>query len=71
MSVFDEEKYFHTQLVKHGVNYNLAATAAKVIASGKSDELLTPEEIRLATEACKEWSKQRQRLERVNSLSNM
>ncbi|MEH2434808.1 MAG: hypothetical protein V7K25_11260 [Nostoc sp.] len=67
MSVQNLEEFFHTQLVKHGVNYNLAAKAAKILASGKSDELLTPEEKHLATEVCQQWFKQRQRLERLNS----
>ncbi|MCC5642779.1 hypothetical protein LC607_07440 [Nostoc sp. CHAB 5824] len=68
MPVQDLEEFFHTQLVKHGVNYNLAAKAAKILASGKPDELLTVEEKHLATEVCQQWSKQRQRLERLNSL---
>ncbi|BBD64674.1 hypothetical protein NIES4072_16620 [Nostoc commune NIES-4072] len=67
MSVQNLEEFFHTQLVKHGVNYNLAARAAKILASGKPDELLTAEEKHLATEVCQHWSKQRQRLQRLNS----
>ncbi|MDZ8223284.1 MULTISPECIES: hypothetical protein [unclassified Nostoc] len=68
MSVQNLEDFFHTQLVKHGVNYNLAAQAAKILASGKPDELLTAEEKYLATEVCQQWFKQRQRLERLNSI---
>ncbi len=67
MSVQELERHFHTQLVKHGVNYEKAATAAKILASGKPDKLLTAEEMRLVKEACHQWSKQRQRLERINS----
>ena len=67
MSLQDLEEFFHTQLVKHGVNYNLAAKAAKILASRKPDELLTAEEKDLATEVCQQWFKQRQRLERLNS----
>ncbi|MBD0264548.1 MAG: hypothetical protein ICV78_18025 [Tolypothrix sp. Co-bin9] len=68
MSVQDLEEFFYTQLVKYGVNYKLAAKAAKILASGKPDELLTAEEKHLATEVCQQWSKQRQRIERLNSL---
>ncbi|MEA5628044.1 hypothetical protein [Nostoc sp. UHCC 0251] len=50
------------------MNYKLAAKAARILASGKPDELLTAEEKHLATEVCQQWSKQRQRIERLNSL---
>lgn len=57
-----KQELFHTQLVKHGVKYQKAAEAARILASGKPDELLTNEEIQLVTEVCKEWSIQYKRL---------
>ncbi|OKH44129.1 hypothetical protein NIES2101_28845 [Calothrix sp. HK-06] len=51
----DTEQIFHTQLVKYGVSYVKAAKTAKILASGKPEELLTEEENRLVTETCREW----------------
>ena len=53
-SVEEKEKLFHTALVKCGVKYELAAQAARILASGKPDELWTREEIQLVKEVCTE-----------------
>lgn len=62
MSLKEKEEFFHIELVKHGVEYHKAAEVARMIVSGKPDELLTDKERQLATEVCREWVKQRQRL---------
>ncbi|MEI2583682.1 hypothetical protein [Scytonema sp. PRP1] len=62
MSLKEKEEFFHIELVKHGVEYHKAAEVARIIVSGKPDELLTDKERQLATEVCREWVKQRQRL---------
>ncbi len=64
----EKERIFHTQLVKYGVEYDKAAKAAKILASGKPDELLTNEEIQLVKEVCRDWSIQNKRYKRLNSL---
>ncbi|MBH8556233.1 hypothetical protein I8751_28665 [Nostocaceae cyanobacterium CENA357] len=64
----EKEKIFHTQLVKYGVEYEKAAKAAKILASGKPDEQLTDEEIQLVTEVCRDWSVQNKRYKRLSSL---
>ncbi|MBW4635124.1 MAG: hypothetical protein KME30_25470 [Iphinoe sp. HA4291-MV1] len=62
MSVKEKEELLHTELVKYGVQYHKAAEVARILVSGKSDELLTDKEIQLATEACRKWIIQRKRL---------
>ncbi|MEA5507292.1 hypothetical protein VB735_30205 [Halotia wernerae UHCC 0503] len=64
----EKEKIFYTQLVKYGVEYERAAKAAKILASGKPDELLKDEEIQLVREVCRDWSIQNKRHKRLNSL---
>lgn len=54
-SVEEKEKLYHTELVKHGVKYELAAQAAKIIVSGKPDEHLTAQELQLVEQVCREW----------------
>ncbi|QSJ20972.1 hypothetical protein JYQ62_26750 [Nostoc sp. UHCC 0702] len=61
----DKEQLLHTQLVKCGVHYGKAAKVAKIIASGYPDELLTDDEIKLTQEVCREWLRQRQRLNSI------
>ncbi|OKH28676.1 hypothetical protein NIES2101_43595 [Calothrix sp. HK-06] len=51
----DIEQIFHTHLVKYGVSYDKAAKVAKILGSGKPEEILTEEENKLVTEACQEW----------------
>lgn len=62
MSLKEKEEFFHIELVKCGVEYYKAAEVARIIVSGKPDELLTNKERQLAMEACREWVRQRQRL---------
>ncbi|QSJ18825.1 hypothetical protein JYQ62_08755 [Nostoc sp. UHCC 0702] len=58
----EREKFFHTQLVKYGINYQKAAKVARIIASGCPDTLLTEEEIRLSKQVCQDWLRQHQRV---------
>jgi hypothetical protein len=67
-SVEEKEKLFHTELVKYGVEYELAAQAARILVSGKPDELLTEQEIQLVKEVCREWSMGHKRFKRLSSL---
>ncbi|QLE56350.1 hypothetical protein [Nostoc sp. TCL26-01] len=69
MSQVEKEKIFHTQLVKYGVKYEQAARVAKIIASGKSEELLTPEEKQLVKEACQQWLTGHRRFRQISSLN--
>ena len=57
-----KEELFHTELVKHGVPYHKAAKAARILVSNPPEDTLTDEETKLVQEACREWLKQRQRL---------
>ncbi|ARV57634.1 hypothetical protein BZZ01_02395 [Nostocales cyanobacterium HT-58-2] len=57
-----KEELFHTALVKYGIDYYKAGTVAKILASGKPDELLTDKEIQLSKEVCSDWLKQHKRL---------
>jgi hypothetical protein len=68
MSELEKEKIFHTQLVKYGVKYEQAHKAAQILASQKPDELLTPQERQIITEACNQWSRQRKRYKSLQSL---
>ncbi|RCJ41221.1 hypothetical protein A6770_09075 [Nostoc minutum NIES-26] len=61
----EKKKLLHTQLVKYGIHYRKAARAAEILASEKPDELLTDEEIQLTQEVCREWLKQRKRLDSI------
>lgn len=64
-SLKEKEKFFHTELVKYGVDYYKAAKVAKILASGKPDELLNDKDIQLAEEVCKQWLRQRKRLNSI------
>ncbi|MFB2772504.1 hypothetical protein ACE1AT_24970 [Pelatocladus sp. BLCC-F211] len=63
----EKEEFFHTELVKYGVDYHRAAKVAQILASGTPDELLSEKEIQLAEEVCKEWLRQYQRYKRLTS----
>lgn len=52
----EKEKLFFTELVKYGVKHDKAAKAAKILAAGLPDELLTKKEKQLVIEVCREWS---------------
>ncbi|RUR84292.1 hypothetical protein ACF3DV_30840 [Chlorogloeopsis fritschii PCC 9212] len=64
----EKEVFFHTELVKYGIDYQRAAKVAKILVSEMSDEFLTDEEIRLAEEVCQEWLRKHQRLTYINQL---
>ena len=66
MSLKEKEEFLHTELVRHGVEYHKAAEVARILVSGKPDELLTEKEIKLATEVCRKWIIQRKRLAFIN-----
>jgi hypothetical protein len=68
MPVEEKERLFHTQLVKYGVEYTTAGKVARILASGKPDELLTPQERQLVKEACQKWLTQHKRKKRIKSL---
>ncbi|RCJ24815.1 hypothetical protein A6770_03935 [Nostoc minutum NIES-26] len=68
VSVKEKEKIFCTELVKHGVKYETAIKAARILASGQPDELLTVDEIIIVKEACEKWSVQKKRIKRLKSL---
>ncbi|WP_342001111.1 hypothetical protein [Chlorogloeopsis sp. ULAP02] len=51
----EKEKFFHTELVRYGVDYQRAAKVAKILVSEMSEQFLTDEEIRLAEDVCREW----------------
>lgn len=44
------------------MKYEIAAQAAKILVSGKPDELLTEQEIQPVEQACREWLTQHKRL---------
>ncbi|WP_341530275.1 hypothetical protein WKK05_13875 [Nostoc sp. UHCC 0302] len=69
-SIEEREKIFCTELVKYGVEYHKAVIAAKIIASGQGDELLTSEEIKIVQDACQKWSQENQRYKRLKALIN-
>ncbi|WP_335075280.1 hypothetical protein [Nostoc sp.] len=54
--VEEREKIFCTELVNRGVEHQKAVIAAKILASGQSDELLSLEEKQIVKDACKQWS---------------
>lgn len=66
MSVEEKTRFFHTELVKVGVDFHQAAQAAKVLALGESDEQLNPEEIEAVKAACALWLKRRQQLKFID-----
>ncbi|WP_414569859.1 hypothetical protein [Nostoc sp. CCY 9925] len=70
LTVEEKQKIFHTQLVKFGVEYEIARKASEILAREKPDEVLTQEEIRLTKEACKHWSAQRKRIKHLMFLLN-
>ena len=69
-SIEEREKIFCTEMVKYGVEYEEAVIAAKIIASGQGDELLSLLEIKIVEDACKKWSEQNQRLKRLKAVVN-
>ncbi|MDF2386848.1 hypothetical protein JMG10_35630 [Nostoc ellipsosporum NOK] len=68
ISVKEKEKIFCTELVKHGVKYETAVKAARILASGQPDEVLTADEIKIVKEACENWSFQKKRIKRLKSI---
>jgi dissimilatory sulfite reductase (desulfoviridin) alpha/beta subunit len=54
----ENENIYQGELLKYGVEHKLAASAAKILASEKPNELLSSEELRTITEACEQWSTQ-------------
>jgi hypothetical protein len=65
-SLQKEQQFWHTELVKSGIEYHQAAKVAKILAEKKSDDLLTDEEIRLTKEVCAAWLRQRNRLASIS-----
>ncbi|MBD2430149.1 MULTISPECIES: hypothetical protein [Fischerella] len=65
----EKEDFFHTELVKYGVDYQRAAQVAHILASGKPDELLSEKEIQIAEEVCREWLRQYKRYKHL--ISNL
>ncbi|MEH2179010.1 hypothetical protein [Nostoc sp.] len=53
--VEEREKIFYTELVQCGVLHEKAFTAAKILASGQPDELLSFEERKVVKDACEKW----------------
>jgi hypothetical protein len=60
------QQFWHTELVKSGVDYHQAAKVAKILAEKKPDDLLTNEEIKLTKEVCASWLRQRHRLAAIS-----
>ncbi|BAY27013.1 hypothetical protein NIES2100_68340 [Calothrix sp. NIES-2100] len=60
------QQFWHTELVKSGVDYHQAAKVAEILAEKKPDELLTEDEIRLTKEVCAAWLRQRHRLASIS-----
>lgn len=61
VSVEEQERLLHTELVKLSVPFDEAAKVAKILASRKPDEFLTSEEIQLTKRVCKTWLERRDR----------
>ena len=61
-----EQQFWHTELVRYGIDYHEAAKVAKILAEKKPDDLLTEEEIRLTKEVCAAWLRQRHRLATIS-----
>lgn len=68
ISVKEKEKIFCTELVKHGVKYETAIKAVKILASGQPDEVLTDDDIKIVKEACEKWFFQKKRTKRLQCL---
>ncbi|ACC81687.1 hypothetical protein [Nostoc punctiforme] len=66
----EREKIFCTELVKYGVKYEKAVIAARILASGRADDFLSPSEIEIAKDACQKWSVQNKRLKRLKATIN-
>jgi hypothetical protein len=66
----EREKIFCTELVKYGVKYEKAVIAARILASGLPDELLSPEEIKTVKDTCSKWSVEKKRYKRLKALIN-
>jgi hypothetical protein len=67
-STKEKQLWFHSQLVKHNVEFSKAAKVARILALELADEDLTEDEIKLTQEVCKQWLESRKRLERINYL---
>jgi hypothetical protein len=67
-TVEDKEGIYYLELFKQGVEYDKAAIAAKILASGKPDEDLTRGEIELVNEVCSEWLAKHKRYKHLNSF---
>ncbi|QIR41013.1 hypothetical protein HCG51_32915 [Tolypothrix sp. PCC 7910] len=65
-----EKQLLHTELVKYGIDYDIAAKAAQILAEKKPDEVLTEEEIQLTKEVCEVWLQQRNRLASISKVIN-
>ncbi|WP_407887096.1 hypothetical protein [Scytonema sp. NUACC26] len=66
--VEDKETIYYSELLRYGVEYSKAATAAKILSSGKPDELLTRGEIELVNDVCEEWLAKHKRHKHLNPL---
>lgn len=62
----NEQLFWHTELVKSGINYHQAAKVAQILAEKKPDELLTDEEIKLTKDVCTAWLRQHNRLASIS-----
>ncbi|MBW4563750.1 MAG: hypothetical protein KME32_21910 [Mojavia pulchra JT2-VF2] len=67
-SIEEKERVYHSELIRHGVNYEEAVQAAKIIASEKPNELLTPEETELVKEVCTAWLLKHKSYKHLNPL---
>lgn len=61
----DRQKVFLAQFIKGGVEYSLAIQAAQILAAGKPEELLTPEEQELLEQACRLWLEHRNGMNKI------
>ncbi|MFL9455278.1 MULTISPECIES: hypothetical protein [Nostocales] len=69
MSQEEKEILYHAKLIRYGVDLKIAAKVAKILASGNSDDSLTPEDKKLVTDICQFWLEKRNHLKRLNLLS--
>jgi ABC-type cobalamin/Fe3+-siderophores transport system ATPase subunit len=63
-----KEQMYYSSLTQYGVEHSKAFKAARIMASGKPDELLTHEELQLVYEVCKIWSSMYKRRQYFNSI---
>ncbi|BAY43246.1 hypothetical protein SAMD00079811_08250 [Scytonema sp. HK-05] len=64
----EKKELYHSELVRYGVTFDKAAEAAKILASGKPDELLTEKEIERVNEVCEAWLSKHKRYKNLNPL---